>query len=193
MIKLGEEVGIPDELVCGWVVWRDAEALPKDLIFNVDYLGGEIGTFAINFSRPAGQVISQYYEFIGLGRQGYEKVQRAAYEVAQHLAAEIGPLGPYEFMCTGSEKTGIPAVCFKLKNGSSPGYTSYDLSDRLRIQGWQAPAFELSGNASDIVVMRVMCRRGFEMDLDAGDPLLTAGRSTGGEYHDHSKPSPTCS
>jgi len=154
-------------LGCGWVVWRDAAALPEELVFNVDYLGGQIGTFAINFSRPAGQVISQYYQFLRLGRQGYEKVQSAAYRVAQYLAAELGPLGPYEFICTGDEKTGIPAICFKLKEGSSPGYTLYDLSDRLRVQGWQVPAFALSGNASDIVVMRVMCRRGFEMDLAA--------------------------
>ncbi|EPP5456734.1 pyridoxal-dependent decarboxylase, partial [Escherichia coli] len=41
-------------LGCGWVIWRDEEALPQELVFNVDYLGGQIGTFAINFSRPAG-------------------------------------------------------------------------------------------------------------------------------------------
>jgi len=152
-------------LGCGWVIWRTAADLPEELIFNVDYLGGEIGTFAINFSRPAGQVISQYFEFIRLGREGYEKVQRAAYAVAQYLAKEIGPLGPYEFLCTGDEKTGIPAICFRIKDGATPGYSLYDISDRLRTQGWQVPAFALSGNASDIVVMRVMCRRGFEMDL----------------------------
>ncbi|HHU7245538.1 TPA: glutamate decarboxylase [Escherichia coli] len=60
-------------LGCGWVIWRDEEALPQELVFNVDYLGGQIGTFAINFSRPAGQVIAQYYEFLRLGREGYTK------------------------------------------------------------------------------------------------------------------------
>ncbi|WP_294536341.1 glutamate decarboxylase [uncultured Rhodoblastus sp.] len=152
-------------LGCGWVVWRDKASLPDDLVFKVDYLGGQVGTFAINFSRPAGQVISQYYEFLRLGREGYAKVQMAAYRVAQYLAAEIGPLGPYEFICTGSEKTGIPAICFKLKPGADPGYTLYDISDRLRMRGWQVPAFLLAGGASDITVMRIMCRRGFEMDL----------------------------
>ncbi len=154
-------------LGCGWVVWRDEAALPKDLIFNVDYLGGEVGTFAINFSRPAGQVISQYFEFLRLGREGYKKVHDAAYRVAKYLAKEIAALGPYDFVCTGDEKTGIPAVCFKIKDGANPGYSLYDLSDRLRMQGWQVPAFALAGKASDIVVMRVMCRRGFEMDLAA--------------------------
>ncbi|MBB2342476.1 glutamate decarboxylase, partial [Escherichia sp. 93.0750] len=152
-------------LGCGWVIWRDEEALPKELVFNVDYLGGQIGTFAINFSRPAGQVIAQYYEFLRLGREGYTKVQNASYQVATYLADEIAKLGPYEFICTGRPDEGIPAVCFKLKDGEDPGYTLYDLSERLRLRGWQVPAFTLGGEATDIVVMRIMCRRGFEMDF----------------------------
>lgn len=154
-------------LGCGWVVWRDQDALPGDLVFKVDYLGGQVGTFAINFSRPAGQVISQYYEFLRLGRDGYKKVQSSCYQVAQYLAAEIAKLGPYEFICTGDEKEGIPAVCFRIKEGADPGYTLYDLSDRLRMRGWQVPAFALSGGAADVSVMRIMCRRGFEMDMAA--------------------------
>ncbi|MGG7353188.1 pyridoxal-dependent decarboxylase, partial [Escherichia coli] len=160
-------------LGCGWVIWRDEEALPQELVFNVDYLGGQIGTFAINFSRPAGQVIAQYYEFLRLGREGYTKVQNASYQVAAYLADEIAKLGPYEFICTGRPDEGIPAVCFKLKEGEDPGYTLYDLSERLRLRGWQVPAFTLGGEATDIVVMRIMCRRGFEMD----QKLLTDFRS----------------
>jgi glutamate decarboxylase len=152
-------------LGCGWVIWRDAAALPDDLVFKVDYLGGSVGTFAINFSRPAGQVISQYYEFLRLGRDGYAKVQGAAYEVAQFLAKAIAPLGPYEFIATGDPRTGIPAVCFRIKARATPGYTLYDLSERLRLRGWQVPAFALNGEAADVVVMRIMCRRGFEMDF----------------------------
>jgi len=152
-------------LGCGWVVWRDAASLPEELIFKVDYLGGQVGTFAINFSRPAGQVISQYYEFLRLGREGYTKVQMAAYGVAKYIAQEVAKLGPYELICDGSEKTGIPAVCFQLRGGSDPGYTLYDISDRVRLRGWQVPAFLLTGGASDVTVMRVMCRRGFDMDM----------------------------
>ncbi|PSJ62922.1 glutamate decarboxylase [Pseudaminobacter soli (ex Li et al. 2025)] len=152
-------------LGCGWVVWRDAASLPDDLVFKVDYLGGQVGTFAINFSRPAGQVISQYYEFLRLGREGYAKVQKAAYAVAQYLAKEVAKAGPFEFICTGSESGGIPAICFRIKDGAKPGYTLYDVSDRLRHDGWQVPAFALSGKASDITVMRMMCRRGFDRDM----------------------------
>ncbi|WP_227430197.1 glutamate decarboxylase [Psychrobacter sp. I-STPA6b] len=152
-------------LGCGWVLWRDKEALPEELIFNVDYLGGQVGTFAINFSRPAGQVISQYYEFLRLGHEGYRKVHTASYQVAQYLGEEIKKLDPYEFICNGKPEEGIPAICFKIKDGEEVGYTLYDVSERLRLRGWQVPAFALSGECSDVVVMRIMCRRGFEMDF----------------------------
>jgi glutamate decarboxylase len=152
-------------LGCGWIIWRDAEALPRELVFDVDYLGGSVGTIAINFSRPAGQVIAQYYDFIRLGREGYAKTQMSAYHVAAYLAAEISKLGPFEFFCNGDPKAGIPAVSFRIKEGADPGYTLYDLSDRLRMSGWQVPAFALSGKASKISVIRIMCRRGFQMDF----------------------------
>ncbi len=163
-------------LGCGWVIWRDPESLPDELVFKVDYLGGQVGTFAINFSRPAGQVIAQYYEFLRLGREGYTKVQTALYQVASFIAGEVGKLGPFDFICSGDPKQGIPAVCFKIKDGANVGYTLYDLSERLRLRGWQVPAFAMSGKASDTVVMRIMCRRGFEIDFAALfiDDLKTA-------------------
>lgn len=154
-------------LGCGWIVWRDAAALPDDLVFHVDYLGGQVGTFAINFSRPAGQVISQYYQFLRLGREGYTKVQMASYRVARYLAQELAKAGPFDFYSTGDPREGIPAVSFRIRADEDPGYTLYDLSDRLRASGWQVPAFALSGGASDVSVMRIMCRRGFTMDMAA--------------------------
>jgi glutamate decarboxylase len=62
----------------GWVLWRDMEALPEELIFNVNYLGGEMPTFALNFSRPGAEVAAQYYNFFRLGRSGYRAVQQAS-------------------------------------------------------------------------------------------------------------------
>ncbi|ERM87656.1 hypothetical protein P865_01315 [Brucella abortus 82] len=95
-------------LGCGWVVWRDKEALPEELIFNVDYLGGQVGTFAINFSRPAGQVILQYYEFMRLGREGYTKVQQAAYRVAQYIAGRSSRLGLMNSSARARRKAAFP-------------------------------------------------------------------------------------
>jgi len=73
----------------GWVVWRDREELPEDLVFHVNYLGGDMPVFQINFSRPAGQIIAQYYNFLRLGYEGYQRVHQASYEIGQYLAAEI--------------------------------------------------------------------------------------------------------
>jgi glutamate decarboxylase len=149
----------------GWVVWRDVEDMPKDLTFAVDYLGGSTPTIAINFSRPAGQVICQYYDFLRLGKEGYRKIQSACYETARYLAEAIPRLGPFEFLYDGDPKTGIPAVCWKIKEGAEPGYNLYDLSDRLRARGWQVPAFALNGECSDWVVMRIMVRQGVSKDM----------------------------
>jgi glutamate decarboxylase len=71
----------------GWVIWRDSAELPEELIFNVDYLGGNMPTFALNFSRPGGQIIAQYYDFLRLGRDGYTRIQQACADTAQWLAA----------------------------------------------------------------------------------------------------------
>jgi len=151
----------------GWVLWRDAADLPSELVFSVPYLGGSVGTFGINFSRPAGQVIAQYYNFLRLGRSGYERVHQACYDTARWLARQIAELGPFEFICDGDPATSIPAVCFNIRPGAECPYTLYDLSDQLMRRGWQAPAFPLSPDASDMTVMRIMIRQGVSRDMAA--------------------------
>jgi glutamate decarboxylase len=149
----------------GWVVWRDAAELPDDLIFHVNYLGGDMPVFQINFSRPAGQIVAQYYNFLRLGREGYRRVHDASYETGKYLAAEIPKLGPFELLCDSNPATGIPTVTWRIKEGEDPGYTLFDLADRLRIKGWQVPAYTLTGSASDIPVQRVLVRQGVSRDL----------------------------
>ena len=152
-------------LGAGWVVWRDEADLPKDLVFSVPYLGGSVGTFAINFSRPAGQVIAQYYLFNRLGREGYTRVQTACYEVAAYIAKGIEALGPFDFINRGAPQDGIPAVCFRVRPGAVLPYSLYDLSAKLLERGWQVPAFQLIDGAKDIAIMRVMVRQGTSMDM----------------------------
>jgi len=131
----------------GWVVWRDKEDLPNDLIFWVNYLGGNMPTFALNFSRPGGQIVAQYYNFLRLGREGYRKIQQACYDTAAYLADEIGKMGPFRVIYDG--RGGIPALCWSLGNGVNPGFTLYDLADRLRSRGWQVPAYSMPANRRD--------------------------------------------
>jgi len=150
----------------GWIVWREASDLPEELIFNVNYLGGNMPTFALNFSRPGGQVIAQYYNFLRLGREGYRKIQTSCYETAQFLAREIAALGPSRILFDGDSQAGIPALSWTLKDqGTIGGYTLYDLADRLRSRGWQVPAYSMPANRQDLVIQRILVRHGVSRDL----------------------------
>jgi glutamate decarboxylase len=158
----------------GWVVWRDHTDLPEELIFRVNYLGGDMPTFALNFSRPAGQIVCQYYNFLRLGFEGYRRVQNACYHTAQHLATEIGKMGPFRIIHDGNG--GLPAVCWTLRDSAHSQFSLYDLSDRLRARGWQVPAYSMPPNREDLVVQRILVRHGVSRDL--GDILLEdIGRS----------------
>jgi glutamate decarboxylase len=150
----------------GWVVWREKADLPKELVFDVNYLGGDMPTFALNFSRPGGQVIAQYYNFVRLGREGYAKIHNACYATAQYLSREIAALGPFEILFDGDRQTGIPALCWKLKDRAGlGGYTLYDLADRLRSRGWQVPAYSMPAHREDLVIQRILVRHGVSYDL----------------------------
>lgn len=147
----------------GWVVWRDKEDLPKDLIFWVNYLGSNIPTFALNFSRPGGQIVAQYYNFLRLGREGYRKIHQFCYDTAVYLGQEIEKLGPFEVIYNG--KGGIPALLWTIKEGLDPGFSLYDFSYRLRSRGWQVPAYSMPAHREDLVVCRTLIRHGFSRDL----------------------------
>jgi glutamate decarboxylase len=149
----------------GWVIWRDTAELPDDLIFHVSYLGGDMPVFQINFSRPAGQIVAQYYDFLRLGREGYRRVHQASYYTGQFLAAEIVKLGPFELICNSDPLLGIPSVAWRITEGADPGYSLYDLADRLRTQGWQVPAYPLTGEVADIAVQRILVRQDVSRDL----------------------------
>lgn len=154
-------------LGAGWVIWREAKDLPEELIFNVNYLGGNMPTFALNFSRPGGQIIAQYYNFLRLGREGYAKIHNSCYATAQYLAREIEKLGPFEMLFDGDSQKGIPALAWKLKDGAKNNYSLYDIADKLRSRGWQVPAYSMPANREDLVVQRILVRHGVSLDLAA--------------------------
>ncbi len=149
----------------GWVIWRDERQLPEELIFHVNYLGGDMPDFHLNFSRPAGQIIAQYYNFIRLGREGYRSIHQACYDTGAYLADQIPRLGPFELLAASDPRFGIPAVTWRIAEGETRGYSLFDLADRLRNRGWQVPAYTLTGDASHIAVQRVLVRQGVDRDL----------------------------
>ena len=145
----------------GWIVWRDADALPDELIFRVNYLGDTMPTFALNFSRPGAQVVAQYYNFLRLGFEGYRRVQQYARDVATGLSAELDDLGPFDLLTRGDQ---LPVFAFALKP-EVENYTVFDLSLALRERGWQVPAYTFPENRTDLAALRVVVRRGFTHDM----------------------------
>lgn len=145
----------------GWAIWRNEESLPKDLIFDVNYLGGHMPTFALNFSRPGSEVIAQYFMFVSLGHEGYRRVIQNARDVALHISAGIEKLGPYRLLSRGDE---LPVFAFTL-NDDVTNYSVYDVSDRLRQRGWLVPAYSFPENLQDLDVLRIVVRAGMTMDM----------------------------
>ncbi|KEF42422.1 MAG: glutamate decarboxylase [Cyanobium sp. CACIAM 14] len=151
----------------GWVLWREASDLPEEMVFWVNYLGGNMRDLSLNFSRPGGQVVSQYYNFLRLGREGYRKVHATCYDTARFLADAIAGLGPFEIVYGGDPASGIPAVCWTMKEGTEPGFNLFSLADRLRVRGWQVPAYTLPAHCQDRSVQRILVRHGVSRDLAA--------------------------
>jgi glutamate decarboxylase len=145
----------------GWVLWRHPDDLPKELIFDVNYLGGNEPTFALNFSKPGNGVIAQYYNFLRLGRNGYTKILQGCQNTALYVSENIEKMGPFKLISNGSD---IPVFAFALKQDIT-SFTLYELSDALREQGWQVPAYSLPSNLKDTVVMRVVVKENFSKDM----------------------------
>jgi glutamate decarboxylase len=144
----------------GWVVWRDAAALPEELIFRVNYLGGNMPTFALNFSRPGSQVATQYYMFLRLGRQGYAAVQQASRDTAIRMANGIAELGPFQLLTAGDQ---LPV--FAVTTTPDAGFDVFGVSRLLRERGWLVPAYTFPANRTDLSVLRIVVRNGFSQDL----------------------------
>jgi glutamate decarboxylase len=150
----------------GWVIWRDTEDLPKELIFEVDYLGGSHANFGLNFSRGAAQIVAQYYNLIRLGRRGYQGIMQALGETAQWIAAQVDTLEGFEVIARGTD---LPVVCIRLDD--SLPFSVFDLSDRLRMRGWVVPAYRMAADAESVAVLRIVVREGLSRDM--ADNLVT--------------------
>jgi glutamate decarboxylase len=150
----------------GWAVWRDKEALPEELVFKVNYLGGQMPTFALNFSRPGSEVIAQYFMLTALGREGYREIMQTAQNIATYLSGGIAEIGPYTLLSEGRD---LPVFAFALKP-EVENYSVFDVSDRLRQRGWLVPAYTFPKNREDLSVLRIVIRAG--MNVEMADLLL---------------------
>ncbi|MDF0531243.1 glutamate decarboxylase [Tsukamurella sp. 8F] len=146
----------------GFVVFRDGDQLDDDLVFHVNYLGGDMPTFTLNFSRPGAQIVGQYYNFLRLGRAGYRRVMQSLRDTATWLAGELAELDHIRIITGG---TALPVLAFDL-DPDAP-MTVFDVSHELRTYGWQVPAYTMPADAQDVAVLRIVVREGLSRDLAA--------------------------
>ncbi|MDE5624837.1 MAG: glutamate decarboxylase, partial [Muribaculaceae bacterium] len=153
----------------GWVVWKDKQYLPDVMSFSVNYLGAEISQVGLNFSRPAAQILGQYYQFIRLGFEGYKNIQYNSLSVARYLHSQVSAMPEFQ-----PYSPDVPNPIFvwlmKPEVQKTAKWTLFDLQDKLAQKGWMVPAYTLPANIENIVVMRVLCKQGFSRDM--ADQLL---------------------
>ena len=146
----------------GWVVWRDAEYLPKELVFNINYLGADQSSFTLNFSKGASQVIGQYYQLIRLGKRGYRSIMLNLTWTADYLSDSLKALG-YIIMSQKSG-AGLPLVAFRFPTedeGETRHYDEFALAHQLRIRGWIVPAYTMAPRTKNLKMLRVVIREDF--------------------------------
>ncbi len=155
----------------GWIIWRNRDALPEELVFKVNYLGGEMPTFSLNFSRPGNQVVAQYFNFLRLGKDGYRRIHQACRDVALYLSDALDR--NHELIELITDGSDIPVFALRMADAAKTrtNYTVFDLSERLRDRGWQVPAYTFPKNCEHIAALRIVIKEGFNRDL--ADLLLS--------------------
>lgn len=143
----------------GWVVWRGAEFLPQELVFNINYLGADQSSFTLNFSKGASQVIGQYYQLIRLGKHGYRAIMSNLTRTADYLSDSLEALG-FRIMSKKSGE-GLPLVAFRLPPSEDRSYDEFALAHQLRVRGWVVPAYTMAPNTNNLKMLRVVVREDF--------------------------------
>jgi len=143
----------------GWAIWRDPKYLPKELIFNINYLGADQASFTLNFSRGASQVIGQYYQMIRLGKRGYRNIMINLTRTADYLAIAVQKLG--FILMSKTRGTGLPLVAFRLDPEHGHQFDEFAVAHQLRERGWVVPAYTMAPHSEGLRMMRVVVREDF--------------------------------
>ena len=173
----------------GWVVWKDKSYLPSEMSFSVNYLGASVSQVGLNFSRPAAQILAQYYNFIHLGFEGYKEIHSNSMDIARYCHSEIGKMDCFENYSPIIEN---PLFIWSLKPEyeKKANWTLYDLQDKLMQSGWMVPAYTMPKNIENMVVMRIVVRQG--MSRDMADMLLKDIANAVAELEKLQYPTPSC-
>lgn len=147
----------------GWVLFREAADLPEEMVFHINYLGGDQAHFGLNFSKSASNVIAQYYNLVRYGFEGYRAVLNAQMANARFLRRELETHGSCKGRLRMVDKLDIPLVAFALEGGSR--FSVYDVQDHLRQSGWIVPAYRCPRGAEQLEIMRVVVKQDFSHDM----------------------------
>jgi glutamate decarboxylase len=143
----------------GWLIFKDKTDLPEELIFKINYLGGLMPNYSLNFSKGSSTIIAQYYNFIRLGIEGYRNIMENMQENARYLASKLEESGKFEVI---NKEVIFPLITVKLQNCE---FNAFHLSEKLRERGWIVPAYTLPANADDIAVLRMVVKESFSKDM----------------------------
>jgi glutamate decarboxylase len=144
----------------GTVIFRDRSDLPAELVFHINYLGGNMPNYSLNFSRPSNSVVLQYFNFLRLGRTGYERIVAAVLANAQALARRLSDTGRFEVINDG---LAFPIVAVRARRPDELDLKL--LSRRLRERGWIVPAYTLPADAEHVTVLRMVVKESFSRDM----------------------------
>lgn len=143
----------------GWIIWRGTEFLPKELIFNINYLGADQASFTLNFSKGASQIIGQYYQLIRLGKSGYRAIMFNLTQIANYLSECLKQLG-FIILSQNTVKS-LPLVAFRLNPTSKRHYDEFSLARQLRSRGWILPAYTMAPHSEKLKMLRIVLREDF--------------------------------
>ncbi len=147
----------------GWLVFREKDDLPEDLVFYENYLGKRDATFTLNFSTGSAMVLAQYYNFVRLGHEGYRYIMETMKYNARTLCKEVAATGEFELIGETHEEQ-LPLVAFKLTGGQN--YDEFDVAAQLAAErGWMVPAYTLPPNAEHVKIMRVLVKQTLSYSL----------------------------
>jgi glutamate decarboxylase len=143
----------------GWIIFKDKSDLPEDLIFDINYLGGLMPNYSLNFSKGSSTIIAQYYNLIRLGKKGYTDIINNMFKNTLYMVGELEKSGKFELI---NKNIIVPLVAVTLKDAN---FTVFQISEKLREKGWIVPAYTLPADAEDVAVLRIVVKESFGRDM----------------------------
>lgn len=141
----------------GWLLFRDALFLPKELVFSSHYLGKPIETYTLNYSKGASMILAQYFSILQNGFSGYKKVIKNCCKTAHIIRQRLKQSNYFEIIDEGI----LPVVVFKVKTTNTTDL--YKFQSQLRARNWMLPVYHAPGNFEPDKLMRIVVKENFNI------------------------------